>query len=122
VVEVDQAVFAAKPLEELARIILQGAVRMGPYSAGLLILPGPGEPRVGAATGLFEGLEGRTVPIELMVRAPTRLSTEQTARLAGELGVTLPKRGVYLVPLTAPPAELGTLCCWMPTTSLPTTG
>jgi hypothetical protein len=109
VVEVDQAVFDAKPLVELARIILEGAIRMGPYRAGLLVLPGPGSPRVGAATGPFEGLEGRSVPLDLIVSAPTRLSAEQSASLAGDLGVTLPTRGMYLVPLATPQAELGTL-------------
>lgn len=109
VVEVHQAVFAATSLEELARIILDGAVRMGSYRAGLLILPGPGGPRVGAATGLFEGLEGRTAPMDLLVHAPTRLDPDRLTSLGDDLGVALPRQGMYLVPFATAQADLGTL-------------
>lgn len=109
VVEVDQAVFAASPLEEVARVILEGAIQMGPYSAGLLILPGPGGPRVGAAMGIFAGLEGRVAPMELMTRSAARLDPERLVSVAEGLGVSLPKQGMYLVPLATAHAELGTL-------------
>jgi GAF domain-containing protein len=109
VVEVDQAVFADKPLDALARAILEGAMRLGNYPAGLLSLHGPGGPRVAAAEGAFAGIEGRAAPLEALAASSMRLDAAQAASIAESLGVTLPRQPLFLVPLATAHADLGCL-------------
>ena len=51
VVAVDQAVFAGRRPQEIARIILDGALSIGTHTAGVLVLDSPSGPRVAAASG-----------------------------------------------------------------------
>lgn len=109
VVEVDQAAFSASDPQEVARVIVEGAGHLGNYPAGLLVLPGPGGPRVAVGTGVFDGLNGRSAPPELDIRAAARLSPDRVSALGLTLGVQLPPHDLYLVPLATGHAHLGTL-------------
>jgi GAF domain-containing protein len=109
VVEVDQAVFADKPLADLAHLILDGALRLGKHASGFLSLHDPGGPRVAAAAGAFAGTEGRTAPLEAMVTASARLLPAQAAALGEALGQSVPAQSAFLVPLATAHAELGCL-------------
>jgi hypothetical protein len=109
VVEVDQAVFADKPLDALARTILDGALRLGNYPAGLLALHDPGGPRVAAAAGAFAGSEGKAAPLEAVTASSMRLTPAQAVSIGESLGVILPLQSLFLVPLATAHADLGSL-------------
>ena len=109
VVEVDQAVFADLGPPAIARVILQGATRLGNYPGGLLVLPGPGSPNVAAGLGVFAGLEGAPAPPELDIRATERLPARKVAGVLRALGVAAPPHDIYLVPLSTGHAHLATL-------------
>lgn len=109
VVEVDQAVFADMGPPAIARVILQGAARLGNYPGGLFVLPGPGSPNVAAGLGTLAGLEGKAAPPELDIRATERLPAKKAAALLRALGVAAPPQDMYLVPLSTGHAHLATL-------------
>jgi hypothetical protein len=108
VAAVDQAVFAGRPLDEVGRIILEGALHVGSYPGGLLILRGKRGPDLGAAVGVLSGVEG-TVPRELEADAPRRLQPERVPQLGEKLGIALPPHWMYLVPLAAGERRIGNL-------------
>src|SRR5882672_6940919 len=60
VVNVDEAVFAQRAPAELARIILDGALRIGTYAGGVMVLEGDGGPRV---TARSEGAKESDRPV-----------------------------------------------------------
>jgi hypothetical protein len=105
-VAVDQAVFAGKPEAEVSRLILDGALHVGPYSGGLLAIAKDGKPAVAAASDGLGVRPGAVVPAALVSPKTTRLSAAQAARLPG---LRLPKHGVFVVPLTTPEAQIGAL-------------
>jgi hypothetical protein len=109
VVEVDQAVFASQPPAEVARVILDGAARLGGSPGGLFVLPGPGGAHVGVGTGPFAGTEGRAAPLELDIRSAERLPAGRVPDIARALGVEVPVQDMYLVPLATGLNHLGTL-------------
>jgi len=110
VVEVDQRVFAGAPLDEVARTILEGAVRVGSYRGGLLVLQGPRGPVVAAALGDgFAGTEGRPAPPDLAATAARRLPAARMIEVGKALGKAVPAEQMYLVPLSTPDSHLGTL-------------
>ncbi|HET8648104.1 MAG TPA: GAF domain-containing protein [Vicinamibacteria bacterium] len=109
VVEVDQAVFADLDPHAIARVILQGAVKLGNYPGGLFVLPGPGSPNVAVGLGPFAGLEGAAAPPEIDIRSAERLGQIQVAAVALALGVTVTPQDMYLVPLSTGHAHLATL-------------
>jgi len=90
---------------ELARVILEGALRIGVYDGGALVLAADGGPRVaarsdGAATG-----DG-SAAAALLSRTTQRLSGEQSLPLAKSLGLGGP---LLLVPLATSEVHVGTL-------------
>ncbi len=109
VVEVDQAVFAALAPPDIARVILEGAARLGNYPAGLFVLPGPGGPNVAVGLGPFSGLQGKPAPQELDIRVTERLPADKVAVAMTALGVTVAAQDMYLVPLSTGHAHLATL-------------
>jgi hypothetical protein len=109
VVEVDQAVFADRTPPEVARVILEGAARMGNSPGALFVLPGPGGPKVGVGIGAFAGLEGRAAPAELDIRDAERLPAGRAPEVGRALGIELSPHDFYLIPLAAGPSHLGTL-------------
>jgi hypothetical protein len=111
VVAVDQAVFAGRPAAEIARLILEGALRVGTYAGGMLVLPGARGLQVAAAAGAFAGTEGRLAPEELATRATIRLGPPQLAGVCRALGVAPPEgyATLYLVPLASADALVGSL-------------
>jgi len=109
VVEVDQAVFTGGKPEEVARVILEGAARLGNYPAGVFVMSGPDGPRVGAGSGPFQELAGREAPAALSVSRSARLSAAGAAAAVLGLGVPTGAHQLYLVPLTANDVHLGTL-------------
>ena len=106
VVQVDEAVFAGRTPAELARIILEGALRIGTYSGGVLVLEGDGAPRV-AARSEGDGAHGETVPAALLTRTARRVAPEQAEALAPSLA--LDSQTLFLVPLATPDVHVGTL-------------
>jgi hypothetical protein len=102
---VDQAVFAGRPPEEIADLILEGALRVGEYPGGLLVLGGALGPRIAASRG-GELLRDSPAPPELVTHESTRLDGPQMARVAGGAGLT---ESLYLVPLSSAEAHLGNL-------------
>ncbi|PYQ39017.1 MAG: hypothetical protein DMF77_22710, partial [Acidobacteria bacterium] len=86
VVSVDEAVFAGRTPAELARIILDGALRIGSYAGGVLVLEGDGDTRV-AARGEGAGVSDRPVAPALLTRTARRLDAEQSASVAPSVGL-----------------------------------
>lgn len=109
VVEVDQAVFAGRPPQVLAQKILEGALAVGRYPGGMLVLAGPAGPQVAAAAGLLAGTEGRVTPPELLVRSTTRFPAEEAARIGRSLGLDLPPLTLYVVPASTSETTVGAL-------------
>lgn len=109
-VSVDQAVFAGRTGQALARTILLGAIKVGTYAGGLLVLEQIEGPRVVAATGnAFAGAEGRPASPELLAREGRRLTPEAFAPSARALGLPDPKQTVFLVPFQTADAYLGAM-------------
>jgi hypothetical protein len=107
---VDQAVFAGKAAAAVAHTILEGALKVGTYNGGLLVLQQSDGPKVAAAIGdAFAGTEGRPVPEELVVKATTRLAPTWLTGASKALGIEPLTQGMYLVPFVAPDTHLGTL-------------
>lgn len=109
VVEVDQAVFAGSKPQEVARVILEGAARLGNYPAGVFVLPDPREPRASAGSGLFQELGGRKVPKVLGAARSERLDAARSAQVLKDLGMAVEPHEIYLVPLSTNEVHLGTL-------------
>jgi GAF domain-containing protein len=106
-VEVDQAVFADKHPDDVARLVLEGAMRIGAHRSGLLVLAGTDGPHVGAAEGAFEGLAGRPAPVALIVRETARVPA---AQVTAAWGAFVPiAEDLLLVPLTTGEVDVGTI-------------
>ncbi len=109
-VAVDQVVFAGKPPQSVARAILEGALKIGTYTAGLLILSYPEGPRVAAVLGdAFAAAEGRPAPPELAVQTSTRLPAGSLAPVAKALGIAPPTQGTFVVPFETAETYMGSL-------------
>lgn len=112
VVQVDHAVFAGRDSSDIAAAILEGALVLGAYPGGLLVLDQPGGPRLVALAGtVAEGraLETpRAAPDSLAAHAVTRLSAGAAREIGRALGLPLDV-DLYLVPLAASDIWLGTL-------------
>ncbi len=106
VVSVDEAVFAGRTPAEVSRIILDGALRIGSYAGGVLVLEGDGDTRV-AARSEGAGESDRPVPPALLTRTARRLDAEQSASVVPSVG--LDRQPLFLVPLATPDVHVGTL-------------
>ncbi len=110
VVAVDQSVFAGADPTGVARVILEGAARVGNYRAGMFILLGPKGPKVLAAMGdACAGAEGRPAPGDLAATATRRLPPSRVLEMGEALGVTLPAQELYLVPVSTSDEHVGAL-------------
>jgi len=109
VVAIDHAVFTGRPAADVARVILEGALRIGSHRDGLLIIKQAGVDTVVAATGPFAPLQGQAPPAAFIVAGATRISASQAAKLGRSLDLTLPDYGMYVVPLMVPDAVVGSL-------------
>jgi hypothetical protein len=110
VVAVDHVVFTGGTLEAVAQSILDGAGRIGNYQGGLLVIVGPGGPRVAASMGeVFAGTVGKPAPSDLASVATRRLLPARLRESAEMLGVNAPAQEVYLVPVSTPEVHVGTL-------------
>ena len=106
-VEVDQAVFADKHPDDVAHLLLEGAMRIGAHRSGLLVLAGTAGPHVAAAMGAFEGLAGRPAPVALIVRETSRVPA---AQVTAAWGAFVPiAEDLLLVPLTTGDVDVGTI-------------
>jgi hypothetical protein len=109
-VAVDQAVFAGKAAPEVARVVLQGALTIGTYRGGLLLLLAAGSARIVAASGeAFSEAEGRQLPAELAIGTTSRLRPEVLADIAPSLSSAPPTTEVYAIPVATDETQLGTL-------------
>jgi len=110
VVAVDHVVFNGAPLEAIAQAILEGAGRIGNYHGGLLVLQGPGGPRVAASMGeVFQGTVGKPAPSDLAAGSTRRLPPARLRESAEHLGVDAPAQEAYLVPVSTGEMHVGTL-------------
>jgi GAF domain-containing protein len=104
VVQVDEAVFASRPPAELARVILDGALKIGSYAGGVMVLEDGGPARVVA------GSDGATVPEPVPAAILTRTSRRLSAAEAGLApSSTLHPHPLLLVPLATADVHVGTL-------------
>jgi hypothetical protein len=110
VVAVDQTVFNGADARSVARVILQGAARVGNYRAGMFVQAGPKGPVVLVAMGdACAGTEGRAAPGDLAATATRRLPPSRVLEMGEALGVTLPAQEMYLVPLSTSEIHVGAL-------------
>jgi GAF domain-containing protein len=105
VVQVDEAVFAGRTPAELARVILDGALRIGAYSDGAMVLERHAGATIAAASDGVTAADG--VPAELLTRESRRLDPGEAPTAAAKLG--LGGQSLFLVPLATPDAHIGTL-------------
>jgi GAF domain-containing protein len=109
-VQVDQAVFAGRSSDHVLHLILDGALRVGTYRGGLLLLEAEGgPPRVAAASGDIGLRPGAPAPALLASRTTLRLTSGEVGRLAADSGITLPACGMFLVPVATADVHVGTL-------------
>jgi hypothetical protein len=110
VVAVHEAVFTGADAPRVARVILEGAGHIGNYPGGAFVALGPHGLQVAASMGsAFAGSEGRSAPPELSTATTRRLPPDRMPELGRALGLTLPVGELYLVPLAAAEAHVGTL-------------
>ena len=109
-VQVDQAVFAGRSSDHVLHLILDGALRVGTYRGGLLLLEvDGGTPLVAAASGDVGLRPGSAAPALLASRTALRLTPGEVGRLAVDSGITLPACGMFLVPVATADTHVGTL-------------
>ncbi len=108
-VAVGQAVFEGADADKVARMILDGASRVGNYRAGALVLVTPAGPTIAATFGEFTGTEGRQAPVEMVATRVTRLAPDRLRVVSAALGIDLPAHELYLVPVASPGSHVGTL-------------
>jgi GAF domain-containing protein len=102
VVAVDELAFRFEARSAIAAAVLEGALAIGNYRGGLLTARAEDGPRILAAMGDdLAVLAGRPAPAELLAGTTLRLPRERCDALAARLGVPLPSRFLYLVPLAA---------------------
>jgi len=106
VVNVDEAVFAGRTPAELARVILDGALRIGSYAGGVMILEGDGGARVVARSESASGSD-RPVDPNLLTRRARRLDVVESSHVAPSVGFD--SQPLFLVPLATPEVHVGTL-------------
>lgn len=102
VVAVDELAFRREGPPAIASAVIEGALAIGNYRGGLLIAQARGGPKILATIGDdLAGLVGRKAPRELLALETARWPRERCEALAAALGVPLPARFLYLVPLAA---------------------
>jgi hypothetical protein len=106
VVNVDEAVFAGRAPAELARVILDGALRIGSYAGGVMVLEGDGGARV-AARSESASETSRPVDPGLLTRRARRLDAVESSGVAPSVGFD--SQPLFLVPLATPDVHVGTL-------------
>jgi hypothetical protein len=113
VVEVNQAVFAGKGRAEVARLILEGAVKLGASAGGAFVLAGK-DRKVAAASGPFASVLGKKAPADLAARDGRRMAAKDTAGVGTALGVKLRGQRLHLIPLTSDDSHVATLALLEP--------
>jgi GAF domain-containing protein len=105
VVQVDEAVFAGRDLADLARVILDGALRIGAYAGGVMVLEDVGGARIAARSD--GAASDHSVPPALLTRLARRLDSAESGALGPSVG--LENQPLFLVPLATPDVHVGTL-------------
>lgn len=122
VVQVDHAVFAGREPPEVAIAILEGALVLGNYPGGLLVLDHPDGPRLVALAGTLAEGHGvevpRPAPALLAANGVTRLSPGVAREIGQALDLPLDV-DLYLVPLATSDVWLGTLALLDPNGETP---
>lgn len=113
VVEVNQAVFAGKGHAEVARLILEGATKLGTSPGGALVLAGR-DRKVAAASGPLAPVLGKKAPADLASREIGRIGAKDTAGIGTKLGVKLRGHRLHLIPLTSDDSHVATLALLEP--------
>jgi hypothetical protein len=105
VVQVDEAVFAGRELAELGQVILDGALHIGAYAGGAMVLEDVKGAHVAARSG--GGTPDGPVAPALLTRQARRLDAAQAAGHGRSVG--LAPQPLFLVPLATPDVHVGTL-------------
>lgn len=85
-VAVSHAALAGARASEVARLILDGAQRIGHYPDGAFILATDDGPRIVATHGRFSGWEGQRMPPEFLTAQTSRLGPGQVRAVNEALG------------------------------------
>jgi len=102
VVALDQLAFRSEGPSAIAAAVVEGALAIGNYRGGLFVTRAGDTVRFAAVVGDdIAGLVGRPAPEELLAGETSRWPRDRCDALAARLGVPLPARFVYLVPLAA---------------------
>jgi GAF domain-containing protein len=105
VVQVYEAAFAGRTPADLARLILDGALRVGVYDGGVLVLEDERGPQIAARSDI--GAADGVPAAGLLTRTPRHVSAEEAAALAPSVGLT--PQPLFLVPIATPDVHVGTL-------------
>ena len=105
VVQVDEAVFAGRELSELAQVILEGAMQIGAYTGGVMVLEDVKGAHVAARKEATEA-QGSVAPA-LLTRQARRLDLAGAESHSRSVG--LAPQPLFLVPLATPDVHVGTL-------------
>jgi hypothetical protein len=105
VVQVDEAVFAGRELADLAQVILEGAMHIGEYAGGVMVLEDVKGAQVAARSG-GTAVQGPVSPA-LLTRQARRVDLMDAAEHGPSIG--LDPQPLFLVPLATPDVHVGTL-------------
>jgi hypothetical protein len=109
-VDVDQAVFAGAAVGDVAQLVLDGALAIGSYTGGILVLEDTkGKPRAAAAGGAARAEDGMPIPAALAGRTAARITAQQASSIAARGRIALPREPLFVVPLSTARRHLGTL-------------
>jgi GAF domain-containing protein len=109
VVRVDQAALADRDLAAVSRLTLEGALVLGGYPGGMLVLGEPGQLTVAAASGPFAAALDREAPATLHATEPHRLAPAAAVEAAAALGLPAVEQGLWVVPVSTGEHQAGTL-------------
>jgi hypothetical protein len=111
--DVDQAVFSGQAAERVARVILDGAMKLGHYPGGLLLLVAGSGMVVASGSGTVGGValekrQGQAAPAMLLGPGAARIEAP-AAEHAALFGVAALQQPLLLVPLIANERPVGAL-------------
>jgi hypothetical protein len=122
--DVAQAVFRGEPADGVAHLVLEGAMKLGQYPGGLLLLGAEAGPVVAAGAGTagggdLQGREGQPVPPALVSPVASRLAPAAAGAYAALFGVPELAHPLLLVPLAAEERPIGALALLDPNGETP---
>lgn len=122
--DISHAIFEGQPAEQVARVVLEGALRLGQYPGGLLFLERHGAVVVVSGAGSageveLQGRAGQPVPAALLGVTSSRLEPAAAGAYAALFGVDRLAWPVFVVPLTVEERPIGALALLDPNGETP---